>query len=214
MGTSAAESLNAAGNIFIGQSESPLLIRPFIKDMTSSELHAVCTGGFATIAGSVMAAYILYGVIGASQSIKLVANIAVNLIAFIAILEFVNTTLTWFGARVGLEEPGYENLTFQLICSYLFWPVAFLMGVEMVDCRKVAELIGVKTFVNEFVAYTELSVYINNQKNLTWYEGLVNTTSNSTNLTYTGAWYYNKGDIVYNDLNITLVGGLLQVLVF
>ncbi|WAQ94742.1 S28A3-like protein [Mya arenaria] len=62
LGTSPTESLNAAGNIFIGQSESPLLIRPFIKEMTRSELHAVCTGGFATIAGSVMAAYIEMGV--------------------------------------------------------------------------------------------------------------------------------------------------------
>ncbi|KAK3588023.1 hypothetical protein CHS0354_012069 [Potamilus streckersoni] len=62
METSPAESLNAAGNIFIGQSEAPLLIRPFIKEMTNSELHAVLTGGFATIAGSVMAAYILMGV--------------------------------------------------------------------------------------------------------------------------------------------------------
>lgn len=44
------------------QSEAPLLIRPFISKMTRSELHAICTGGFATIAGSVMAAYILYKV--------------------------------------------------------------------------------------------------------------------------------------------------------
>ena len=44
------------------QTESPLMIRPFIKDMTRSELHAVCTGGFATIAGSTLAAYISMGV--------------------------------------------------------------------------------------------------------------------------------------------------------
>lgn len=47
---------------FVFQSESPLMIRPFLPEMTKSEIHAVCTGGFATIAGSVMAAYILYGV--------------------------------------------------------------------------------------------------------------------------------------------------------
>ena len=45
--------------VFIFQSEAPLMIRPFLKDMTKSELHAICTGGFATIAGSVLAAYIL-----------------------------------------------------------------------------------------------------------------------------------------------------------
>ena len=62
MDTSPAESLNAAGNIFIGQSEAPLMIRPFLEKMTRSELHAICTGGFATIAGAVMAAYILFDV--------------------------------------------------------------------------------------------------------------------------------------------------------
>jgi CNT family concentrative nucleoside transporter len=58
MGTSAAESLSAAANIFIGQTEAPLVIRPYIAGMTRSELHAVMCGGFATVAGGVMAAYV------------------------------------------------------------------------------------------------------------------------------------------------------------
>jgi len=58
MGTSAAESLSAAANIFIGQTEAPLVIRPYITAMTPSELHAVMCGGFATVAGGVMAAYV------------------------------------------------------------------------------------------------------------------------------------------------------------
>jgi CNT family concentrative nucleoside transporter len=58
MGTSAAESLSAAANIFIGQTEAPLVIRPYIAGMTKSELHAVMCGGFATVAGGVMAAYV------------------------------------------------------------------------------------------------------------------------------------------------------------
>jgi CNT family concentrative nucleoside transporter len=58
MGTSGAESLSAAGNIFVGQTEAPLLVKPFVKTMTKSELHAVMTGGFATVAGGVMAAYV------------------------------------------------------------------------------------------------------------------------------------------------------------
>ena len=62
LGTSPAESFNAAGNIFIGQTEAPLLIRPFLEGMTESEFHAVMTGGFATIAGSVLATYIHFGV--------------------------------------------------------------------------------------------------------------------------------------------------------
>ncbi len=56
--TSGAESLSAAGNIFVGQTEAPLLIRPFVEKMTDSELMAVMTGGFATVAGGVMVAYV------------------------------------------------------------------------------------------------------------------------------------------------------------
>lgn len=62
MGTSGAESLSAAGNIFVGQTEAPLLIRPYVSNMTVSELMAVMVGGFATIAGGVMAAYVRFGV--------------------------------------------------------------------------------------------------------------------------------------------------------
>ncbi len=62
MGTSGAESLSCAANIFVGQTEAPLLIKPYVATMTQSELHAVMTGGFATIAGGVMAAYISFGV--------------------------------------------------------------------------------------------------------------------------------------------------------
>ncbi|XP_071943638.1 solute carrier family 28 member 3-like [Antedon mediterranea] len=208
MKTSAGESLNAAGNIFIGQTEAPLLVRPFLKDMTLSEIHAIMTGGFATIAGSVLGAYISFGVdashlisasvmsapaalaiaklfwpeteeskmvtveqvkipkgeerniveaasVGASTAVSLVANIAANLIAFLAILAFFNAMLTWLGGLVGIED-----LTFELICSYVFMPLAFIMGVEWEDCREVAELIGLKTFLNEFVAYLKLAEFI------------------------------------------------------
>lgn len=58
MGVSGAESLSVTGNIFVGQTESPLLIKPFIEGMTRSELLAVMTGGMATIAGGIMAVYI------------------------------------------------------------------------------------------------------------------------------------------------------------
>ena len=60
MRLSGAESLSAAGNIFMGQTEAPLLVKPFIGKMTSSELHCLMTGGMATIAGSVMGAYITF----------------------------------------------------------------------------------------------------------------------------------------------------------
>jgi CNT family concentrative nucleoside transporter len=60
--TSGSESLSAAANIFVGQTEAPLLIKPYVSSMTMSELHAVMTGGFATIAGGVLAAYVSFGV--------------------------------------------------------------------------------------------------------------------------------------------------------
>ncbi|XP_029951759.1 sodium/nucleoside cotransporter 1 [Salarias fasciatus] len=205
LGTSATETLSVAGNIFVGQTEAPLLIRPYLKDMTKSEIHAVMTAGFATIAGSVMGAFISFGIdasslisasvmaapcalaisklsypeteksvftsnksiemacgdeqnileaasSGASASIGLVANIAANLVAFIAILAFINQALSWFGGMVG-----YPEVTFELICSYLFMPLAFMMGIPYDESFTVAELIGTKLFLNEFVAYEKLS---------------------------------------------------------
>ena len=58
MRTSGAETLSATGNIFLGQTEAPLMIKPFVQKMTMSELHCVMTAGFATVAGGVMAAYV------------------------------------------------------------------------------------------------------------------------------------------------------------
>ena len=58
MGTSGSETLSVSANIFVGQTESPLMIRPFINQMTMSELMAVMTGGFSTVAGGVMAIYV------------------------------------------------------------------------------------------------------------------------------------------------------------
>ena len=62
MGTSGAETMSCSANIFVGQTEAPLLIKPFIKDMTDSELLTIMVGGFATIAGGVLAGYIAMGV--------------------------------------------------------------------------------------------------------------------------------------------------------
>ena len=58
MGTSGSETLCISGNIFVGQTEAPLLVQPFVSTMTNSELTAVMIGGFATVAGGVMAMYV------------------------------------------------------------------------------------------------------------------------------------------------------------
>ncbi|MAX67683.1 MAG: NupC/NupG family nucleoside CNT transporter [Bacteriovoracaceae bacterium] len=62
MRTSGAESLSAAANIFVGQTEAPLVVKPFVEKMTRSELMALMTGGMATVAGGVLAAYVGMGV--------------------------------------------------------------------------------------------------------------------------------------------------------
>jgi CNT family concentrative nucleoside transporter len=62
MGTSGAESLAAAANVFMGMTEAPLVVKPFVAKMTESEMMALMTGGMATIAGSVMAGYVRMGV--------------------------------------------------------------------------------------------------------------------------------------------------------
>lgn len=75
MGTSGSESLSAAANIFMGQTEAPLVIKPFIENMTNSELHAIMVGGFATVAGGVMAVYV--SILG---SAGVIPNIAGHLV--------------------------------------------------------------------------------------------------------------------------------------
>ncbi|KAJ7335579.1 hypothetical protein JRQ81_013520 [Phrynocephalus forsythii] len=210
--TSPVESLVAAGNIFVGQSESPLLVKPYLPYVTKSELHAIMTAGFATIAGSVLGAYISFGVSashlltasvmsapaalaiaklfwpeteqpqitvqqgtklgkgesenlleaasqGASSSIPLVANIAASLIAFLALLAFFNATLSWLGNMFD-----YPQLSFEVICAYVFMPFSFMMGVDWEDSFIVGGLLGYKTFFNEFVAYEHLSALIHQRK--------------------------------------------------
>jgi pyrimidine nucleoside transport protein len=61
LGTTVCESVNAAGNIFLGMSEGPLIIKPYIKSLTESEIHSIMVSGFATVSGTVLAAYIDFG---------------------------------------------------------------------------------------------------------------------------------------------------------
>jgi CNT family concentrative nucleoside transporter len=232
MRTSGAETLSAAGNIFVGQTEAPLLIKPFVSRMTQSELMAVMTGGFATVAGGVLAAYVgllvtffpdiaghliaasvmsapaalmiakimhpedgtpetagqlvlshrpppddsvhsehgpddLYVPLeidrpdvnaidaaarGASEGLQLALNVAAMLLAFIALIALINAVL---GGAFGLI--GIEGVTLEGTLGWLLAPVTYLMGVPWVDAAAVGELMGIKTVLNEFVAYIELS---------------------------------------------------------
>jgi CNT family concentrative nucleoside transporter len=83
--------------------------------------------------------------------------IAANLLCIIALVSLVNSLLTWFGSYLNLT--GSHSLTLELVLGYIFYPIAFLLGVSRTnnDLIKVARLIGVKVIENEFVAYTKLT---------------------------------------------------------
>lgn len=79
MGTTAAESLNAAGCIFLGMTEGPLMIRPYFAKMTRSELHTVFASGFACIAGSLFVAYISFGVNAFIEYVSIDVSLTISL---------------------------------------------------------------------------------------------------------------------------------------
>jgi len=91
---------------------------------------------------------------GTSIAVSLVANIAAMLISFIALIKFLDAVLFKLGAMVGIV------LSFQIVCGWLFFPVAWVLGTPLDDCGTVASLIGTKLFLNEFVAYADLSEMI------------------------------------------------------
>ena len=192
LGTSGSETLSVAGNIFLGQTESPL--------MTKSELMAVMTGGFATVSGGVLAIYVswltdIQGIAGhllaasvmsapaalvvakiiypeteesqtmgdvnvnieqtninamealsngATDGLKLAANIAAMLIAFISFVAMVNYFLSFAGTS--MED----------IFGIIFRPLAWTMGVPWNEAQIVGMLMGKKIVLTELVAYGDL----------------------------------------------------------
>lgn len=212
MGTSGAESLSASANIFVGQTEAPLLVKPFIGKMTQSELMCVMVGGMATIAGGVMAAYVgilkdylpniaghllaasimsapaalvmakilvpetevpeTKGVVkihleitdanvidaaanGATVGLQLALNVAGCLIAFMSILALANFITGYAGGLAG-----FPALSIEKIFGWIFTPLAWLMGVPKEDVFNVANLMGQKTVLNEFVAYFNMATML------------------------------------------------------
>ena len=207
MKTSGAETLSVSANIFIGQTESPILIRPFIATMTNSELTAVMTGGFATAAGSVLALYVIWldsipGIAGhllaasimsapaslviakiiypetkkslkpkkvdfntlkkdenimdaigkgATDGLKLAANVAAMLIAFVSIVTMTNYIFELF----------FSN-TLQEIMGLIFKPLAWTMGIPWEEAKIVGTLMAEKIILTELIAYSNLSKIIEN----------------------------------------------------
>ena len=206
MGTSGAETTSISANIFVGQTEAPLVVRPFISKMTKSELMAIMVGGFATVAGGVMALYVailgnIEGIAGhllaasimsapaalviakiiypeteetmtakevslsvekqddnglealargSSDGLKLAANIAAMLVAFVAFIALVNYLL-------GLISIGGEPLTIEKLLGYLFMPLAWMMGAPWEESHTLGSLMGQKLVLTEMVAYLNLS---------------------------------------------------------
>ncbi len=217
---SGAESLAAAANVFLGQTEAPFMIKPYLNKMTTSEIFCLMSGGMATIAGGVLAAYvgflggadpiqqafyakhllsasvmsapaaivaakillpetetydqnmqvnketlgsnILESIAnGTSDGVKLAVNVAAMLLVFIALMAMLNFGLFQIGKVTHLNDwiqhnTKYDGLSFQCILGYVCSPLAWVMGVPMADITLVGQLLGEKTILNEFVAYTSL----------------------------------------------------------
>ena len=206
MKTSGAETLSISANIFVGQTEAPILIRPYISKMTNSELMTVMVGGFSTVAGSVMALYVTwlnnipeiaghllaasvmsapaalmvakiiypetksYQTInsnninlksqdnnlvdaigrGATDGLKLAANVAAMLIAFISLVAMINFILSLLGTSM------------QEMLGLLFKPLAWTMGIPWADAKIVGTLMGEKIVLTELIAFRDLSDYVSN----------------------------------------------------
>jgi len=109
MGTSGAETLSCAANIFVGQTEAPLMVRPFIQRMTRSELMAIMTGGFATVAGGVMALYVSWlqgsvpGIAGHLMAASIMSAPAAVLVAKIMYPE-TEASVTAGNMRIRIEK--------------------------------------------------------------------------------------------------------------
>ena len=203
---SGAESLSAVANVFLGMVEAPLLVRPYLRAMTQSELFCVMVTGMAGIAGSVLVAYVQmlgggdfaghlvvsslltapagilvakimlpetgkpetgpggHGVVepttlnvidaaatGAIDGLKVAAYVGATLVAFVAGVAMLNDGIAAAGSWVGIE-----GLTLQRVLGAGLAPVAWLMGIPWEDAPKIGALLGVKTVLNEFLAYQGL----------------------------------------------------------
>lgn len=200
MGTSGSETLSVSANIFVGQTEAPLMIRPFIGKMTQSELMAVMVGGFAPVAGGVLAIYVKWltdipGIAGhllaasvmsapaalviakiiypetessdtmgdlkihveqnssnamealgngATDGLKLAANVGAMLVAFISIVALVNYLLSFAGTSM------------DAILAIVFKPLAWTMGVPWEEAGQMGMLMGKKIVFTELIAYGDL----------------------------------------------------------
>src|SRR5208283_2778876 len=170
MGASGAESLNVAASIFMGQTEAPLTIRPFLPDLTRSELMTVMTRMLVPeteipkTAGRVVMSEEevdtekkenLLGAIarGTTDGLGLALNIAAMLIAFLALIALANGILGGIHGRLGIM---WFPSSLQQIFGTLFAPVAWVIGIPWHDCTAIGNLLGTRMVLNELVAFSML----------------------------------------------------------
>jgi len=204
LGTRGPAGLAATANIFVGQVEAPLLVRPYIARMTHYELLLLMTAGMSTIAGSVMVIYAsmlgslfndvlghlltksvmsvpaailfahlmlpeassehadseaprIYG--GTMDAITRGTSDGLNIyLGILAMLLVLITFVALANSVIGLLPPvGGEALSLERMAGWLFAPIAWLMGIPWSEAPTVGALIGIKTILNEFIAYIGLS---------------------------------------------------------
>jgi CNT family concentrative nucleoside transporter len=213
MRTSGAETLSAAANIFVGQTEAPLMVRPFLMMATRSELMCVMVAGFANIASGVLGVYTAWlqpyvanagghlaaacfvsapaallvskllvpetgtpqtaegvgnfrvarvdanlidaATRGTSEGVSLAINVGAMLITFTALVALVNGFVGWASVATH-AAPEASPLTLERIFGFVCAPFAWLAGVSWQDAPQVGSLLGVKTVLNELIAYSDM----------------------------------------------------------
>ena len=135
MGLSGSESMSAAGNIFMGQTEAPLLVRPFIPKMTQSELMCLMTGGMATMAGAVMAAYVtLLGGENVAEQTKFAA--------YLLSASIMNAPAAIVVSKMIIPETHPENINTKLQVN------KESIGVNLIDALSNGTTVGLRLAAN------------------------------------------------------------------
>lgn len=135
MRLSGAESLSAAGNIFLGQTEAPLLVRPFVKSMTKSELMCLMTGGMATIAGGVLAGYVAF--LGGDDPVE-----RAKYAAYLLSASIMNAPAAIVLSKIIIPEKQKDQINSDLNVS------KDSMGVNLIDSLAKGAGDGVKLAIN------------------------------------------------------------------
>jgi CNT family concentrative nucleoside transporter len=135
MRLSGAESLSAAGNIFLGQTEAPLLVRPFVKNMTKSELMCLMTGGMATIAGGVLAGYVAF--LGGDDPVE-----RAKYAAYLLSASIMNAPAAIVLSKIIIPETNKEAIDTNLNVS------KDSLGVNLIDALARGAAEGVKLAIN------------------------------------------------------------------